>query len=168
MKDARLRGIYEYTVLLKMPKVKGVHIPYRLLAKLVSVAPENSVEEFVVRRLASYGMVSESSDDLSRRISWADKWAKREGERTVEPPTLSPGAKKAIEEFAKVLGSKNADEIQNAAFEAAKNNGLKPGEFFPVIYSILLGSDRGPRLGPYVIDAGQKDIRKTLLEAVIR
>jgi lysyl-tRNA synthetase class 1 len=166
MKDARMRGLYEYTMLLGIPKAKGVHVPYRLLAQLASVAPEDSVEEFLVKRLISYGMVSEKSDDLSRRIVWADKWAKREGKRSVEPPPLSPDSKKAVQEFAEALpGLKDADAIQNAAFEAAKRNGLKPGEFFPVIYSILLGSDRGPRLGPYVLDAGKEEITRTLLEA---
>jgi len=169
MKDARLRGLYEYTMLLKVPKAKGVHVPYRLIVQLASVAPENSAEDFVVKRLVSYGMASESSEDLSRRIEWAAKWATREGRRSVEPPHLSPNAKKALEEFARALpGAKDGDAIQNAAFEAAKKNGLKPGEFFPVIYSILLGSDRGPRLGPYVVDAGQAEISKALLEAVAR
>ncbi|HLQ06190.1 MAG TPA: lysine--tRNA ligase [Nitrososphaerales archaeon] len=169
MKDARLRGLYEYTMLLKVPKAKGVHVPYRLIAQLASVAPKNSAEDFVVKRLVSYGMASESSQDLSRRIEWAAKWATREGRRSVEPPHLSPNAKKALEEFARALpGAKDGDAIQNAAFEAAKKNGLKPGEFFPVIYSILLGSDRGPRLGPYVVDAGQAEISKALLEAVAR
>jgi len=61
---------------------------------------------------------------------------------------------------------KGADEVQNAAFDAAKRNGLKPGEFFPAVYTILLGSDRGPRLGPYVIDAGPQAVGKTLRLAV--
>jgi lysyl-tRNA synthetase class 1 len=169
MKDARLRGLYEYSMLLDVPKAKATHIPYRLLTQLAAVAPENSVEEFVVKRLVTYGMVSQSTEELSKKISWAKKWAKREHKPSMEPPGLSPEAKSAIEDFAKaLLVSKDAEGIQNAAFEAAKKNGLKPGEFFPAIYSILLGSDRGPRLGPYVIDAGQSEISKTLLEVVSR
>jgi len=62
----------------------------------------------------------------------------------------------------------DADEVQNAAFDSARKNGLKPGEFFPVVYSILLGSDRGPRLGPYVIDAGKGVVSRALLDAVSR
>ena len=167
MKDARLRGLYEYTMLLRIPNSKRVHVPYRLLAQLSSVAPEGAVQEFVVRRLESYGMVSEASDDLSRRIEWAWKWARREGRRAIELPELSKAARKAVEDFAKALPlAKDADEVQNAAFNAARKNGLKPGEFFPAIYSILLGSDRGPRLGPYIFDAGREGISRTLLEAV--
>jgi lysyl-tRNA synthetase class 1 len=167
MKDARLRGLYEYAMLLKIPKTNCVHVPYRLLAQLASVAPEGSVEDFVVKRLGSYAMVSERSDDLSKRIEWAAKWARRQGKKPMQVPKLVPEMKKAMEDFANSLESaKDADGVQNAAFEAAKKNGLKPAQFFPAVYSILLGSDRGPRLGPYVIDAGPKEVRKTLLEAI--
>jgi lysyl-tRNA synthetase class 1 len=167
LKDARLRGLYEYTVLLEIPKAKGVHVPYRLLAQLSSVAPPGAVEEFVVKRLASYGMVAQASEDLAKRIAWATKWAGREGRPNPQPPDLTPTAKKAVFEFAEALQkARNADDIQNAAFEAAKKNGLKPGEFFPAVYAILLGSDRGPRLGPYIVDAGPASVSKTLLEAV--
>jgi lysyl-tRNA synthetase class 1 len=167
MKDARLRGLYEYTMLLAAPKATRAHVPYRLLAQLGSVAPQGSAEEFVLKRLSSYGMVSEKSEDLARRISWAAKWASREGRPPVEPPQLAPGTRKAVEEFAKALTSaRDADAIQNAAFGAIKRNGLKPSDFFPAVYAILLGSDRGPRLGPYVVDAGPSAVGKTLLEAI--
>ena len=167
MKEARLRGLYEYTVLLDIPKSKGVHVPYRLLAQLSSVAPEGALEDFVVKRLASYGLVSASSEDLARRIVWASGWARREGKRAIERPELSGPARRAVEDFAKSLPeAKDADQVQNAAFDAARKNGLKPGEFFPTVYSILLGSDRGPRLGPYVIDAGKAEVSRALLEAV--
>jgi lysyl-tRNA synthetase class 1 len=167
LKDARLRGLYEYTMLLRTPKSKGVHVPYRLLAQLSYVAPEGAANDFVVRRLMSYGMVPGGSEDLARRIDWASKWSHREGRRTFELPQLGEAARKAVEDFAKSLpGAADAEQVQNAAFEAARKNGLKPGEFFPAVYSILLGSDRGPRLGPYVIDAGRAEVSKALLDAV--
>jgi lysyl-tRNA synthetase class 1 len=75
--------------------------------------------------------------------------------------------KKAVGDFASaIVRAKDADAIQNAAFEAAKRNGLKPGEFFPAVYGVLLGSERGPRLGPYISDAGREQVSRALLEAV--
>ncbi len=167
MKDARQRGLYEYTTLLNPPKAKPAHVPYRLLAQLASVAPEGAAEEFVLKRLATYGMATAQAEGLPRRIEWAARWSTRGGKQAIPAPQLGPSAKKAVEEFAKaILAAQDADGIQNAAFDAAKKNGLKPGEFFPSVYAILLGSDRGPRLGPYVIDAGQKAVSKALLDAV--
>jgi lysyl-tRNA synthetase class 1 len=166
MKDARLKGLYEYSTFLRPPKAKGVHVPYRLLAQLSSVAPEGAVEEFVAKRLASYGMNS-SGPGLSQRVSWARAWASREGRAAVEPPELGDAARGAVREFAWALpGLATEEDVQNAAFDAAKKHGLRPGEFFPAVYSILLGSDRGPRLGPYVMDAGKAEVSRALLAAV--
>ena len=167
MKDARQRGLYEYAMLLHASKSKGVHVPYRLLAQLASVAPEGATQEFVVRRLASYGMVSSQSEDLARKIEWASRWARRGGRRPIVLPELNEATRKAVEDFARALPkARDAELIQNAAFDAARKNGLKPGEFFPTVYFILLGSDRGPRIGPYIIDAGRAEVSKALLDAV--
>jgi lysyl-tRNA synthetase class 1 len=168
LKDARLRGLYEYAELLKVPKQKEAHVPYRLLAQLASVAPQAAAEEFVVKRLATYGM-AQGDSGISDRILWASKWAKRGGERESELPPMSRAVRTAVDQFARALTkAKDAESIQNAAFDAVKANGLKPGEFFPAVYGILLGSDRGPRLGPYVMDAGHEHVSRRLLSAVSR
>ena len=167
MKEARLRGLYEYALLLRVPKTKGVHVPYRLLSQLAAVAPMGSEEDYVVKRLVAYGMVKEPTPELLKRISWASKWAGREGRPSGRPVEVGPKAKLAVREFADAIRRlSDPGAIQNAAFEAVKRNHLKPGDFFPVVYSILLGSDRGPRLGPYVVDSGPAAVSKSLLEAV--
>ncbi len=124
-------------------------------------------EEYVLKRLMAYGMVKGSTPEIQRRIGWAVAWAAK-GSRIERPKVrVTRKTAKAIEEFARSV-SAMADPavIQNAAFEALKRNGLKPSEFFPTIYGILLGSDRGPRLGPYVIDAGPSSVSEALLRAV--
>jgi lysyl-tRNA synthetase, class I len=167
MKDARQRGLYEYSMFLKIPAAKGVHVPYRLLAQLAAVAPAGSAEDFVAKRLVTYGMVNGVTPDLAKRIAWARRWEAREGKKAVEVPEMAPSVRKAVEDFARSLeGAADADSIQNVAFEAVKKNSIKPGEFFPAVYSILLGTDRGPRLGPYVVDAGMEEVRRHLLDAV--
>jgi lysyl-tRNA synthetase, class I len=167
MKDAKQRGLYEYTMLLKVPEGRQAHVPYRLLAELASVAPQGALEEFVVKRLVSYGMVKEPTPALSTRIAWAAKWASRVPRPEGQKAKASPKASEALKDFAaKVAGLSDAEQIQNAAFEVLKKNGLKPSEFFPIVYSILLGSDRGPRLGPYIVDAGPSSVSRTLLDAL--
>jgi lysyl-tRNA synthetase class 1 len=172
MKEARLRGLYEYTVLLRIPEKPGVHIPYRLLAELSTTAPEGMLEDFVVKRLTAYGMVKEgATPELLRRIRWAAAWAKREGaagltSKGLGAPELSEKQAKVIREFASAIkGAKTADEIQGAAFDVIKANGLSPGEFFPLVYGLLLGAQKGPRLGPYVMDAGPAATAEKLLSA---
>jgi lysyl-tRNA synthetase class 1 len=167
MKDARLRGLYEYTVLLKPPENSRIHIPYRLLSQLASVAPEHGIEEFVLRRLVAYGLAKEQTEDLTRRIQWASTWARRQSRPSVEHVEATPSVAKAIKEFADNIRScKDGEQVQAAAFAALRSNGLKPTDFFPVVYSILLGSDRGPRLGPYVMDSGAARVSERLVEAL--
>ncbi|MBI3841196.1 MAG: lysine--tRNA ligase [Thaumarchaeota archaeon] len=170
MKDAKQRGLYEYTMLLRIPKDKQAHIPYRLLAQLASFAPPTAPEEFVLKRLLSYGMVKERSEGLLARIGWASGWARgpgKSGEGPQVSPRLSPQSKKAVLEFAeRIATAETADAIQNAAFESIKKNGLKPSEFFPLVYSILLASERGPRLGPYIADLGPAEASRMLVRQI--
>jgi len=167
MKDAKQRGLYEYAVLLNVPGGTVVHAPYRLLEQLASVAPPHSLEDFVTKRLAAYGLVKSESEELSRRIKWASAFSERGGKREALSVEISPGARKALTAFVDGLPScKTADEVQNLAFDSAKESDLKPGELFPVVYSILLGVERGPRLGPYVMDAGPAHVSARIRDAL--
>jgi lysyl-tRNA synthetase class 1 len=170
MKEARLRGLYEYTVLLGVPAKPGFHVPYRLLAELSAAAPDGALEDYVARRLTIYDMLKEApSPELLTRIRWAAAWARREGGKGAqgEPPELSEKQAKAVEEFAAAIrAAKTADEVQAAAFNAIRGNGIQAGEFFPAVYGLLLGAEKGPRLGPYVIDSGPGAVAEKLEKAL--
>jgi lysyl-tRNA synthetase class 1 len=167
MKDAKQRGLYEYSVFLSIPLGPRTHVPYRLLVQLVTVAPPHGLEGFVSKRLAAYGLVEREPEELAKRIRWAAAFAKREGEGKLPTIEIGPRARNALQHFVDGLPMcKTADDIQNLAFETAKGNGLKPGEFFPVIYLVLLGVGRGPRLGPYVIDAGPDHVSSRIRDAL--
>lgn len=167
MKDARLRGLYEYSMMLEPPKERRGHVPYRLIAQLSSVAPGEDATEFVTKRLVAYGMVKEATPELLQRIGWAARWARRGGGREAEKVEVPANQVEALQEFAGTIQlSKDADQVQGAAFEILRKHGLKPSEFFPTLYRILLGSERGPRLGPYVIDAGAPKVA-SMIEAAL-
>jgi lysyl-tRNA synthetase class 1 len=73
--------------------------------------------------------------------------------------TLTDEEKKAITELISKLEAENEpDKIQNAIFNAAKNNGLQPSGFFKMLYNILMGAPQGPRLGPYVLAMGKQNV----------
>ncbi len=166
MKEAKLRGLYEYTMLLKVPQGPGVHAPYRLLAELSEAAPEGALEDYVAKRLAAYGMLrAPPGDALLTRIRWAAAWARRAGASAAraEAPRLTEAQAKAVAGFAAAIrGAKSADDVQAAAFDALRANGLQAGEFFPAVYGLLLGSEKGPRLGPYVMDVGPEAVAARL------
>jgi lysyl-tRNA synthetase class 1 len=66
----------------------------------------------------------------------------------------------------KVAASKTADEVQAAAFDAIKVSGAEPSRFFSAVYRVLVGADRGPRLGPYAMDAGVTVIAQKITDAL--
>ncbi len=179
MKDAKQRGLYEYTVLTNVPSHPDVHVPYRQIAELAAVAPEGAVEEFVAKRLVANGAIKEASTQLSTRISWAARWArdanlrmeKVSDEDRSRVPETSPAwdaeTVAALRAFAEALNkASTSDEIQGAAFAAIRKGGTEPSKFFSAIYYILLGADRGPRLGPYIMDAGQATISDRITKAL--
>ncbi len=170
MKEAKLRGLYEYTMLLNVPAKPSFHVPYRLLAELSSAAPENAVEDYVVKRLTAYGMLRDATPaELLTRMAWAAAWARREGgaRASREAPELTRAQKKVVEEFASAIrAAKTADDVQAAAFDVIRANGIQPAEFFPVVYGLLLGAEKGPRLGPYVMDAGPSAVAEKLEKLV--
>ena len=166
MKDAKQRGLYEYAMLLRIPEKKRLHVPYKLLAELASFAPEGKEVEFVVKRLSSYGIMKESDEGLRRRIEWASKWARRGMKEQKLNIQIDEKTRRAVVEFANSLPlCKYPEEIQSKAFEVVRANGLTPSDFFPIIYQIFLGLDRGPRLGPYIYDMGIERARERLLRA---
>ena len=47
-----------------------------------------------------------------------------------------------------------AKTLQTKLFEIARDNEMEPKEFFVLLYRILINSDRGPKIGSYVLDLG--------------
>ncbi|MEA2070851.1 MAG: lysine--tRNA ligase, partial [Asgard group archaeon] len=71
--------------------------------------------------------------------------------------------KKAVKQLITVLEeAEDADTIQSAIFEAARDNDIKVGKFFRILYKILLNTSCGPKLGPYIYTIGPKKVAKTL------
>jgi lysyl-tRNA synthetase class 1 len=71
--------------------------------------------------------------------------------------------RKALSELSiRLQDNLDADAIQNVIFNVAKDNGLKVGAFFKVLYSVLMGAPQGPRLGPYVLAMGKQNVINAL------
>lgn len=163
----KMRGLYEYVNHLKPPTKPSTHVPYRLLTQLAAVAPKDARVEFVLKKLASYGFVKTADELLKAKIVLASNWAEDFVRHEPVKLALSVEEKKALAEVAQGIGSLDeAQQIQNSIFEAAKRNNLKPQDLFKTLYQILISSDRGPRLGPYIIDIGRERAAQLIEEAL--
>jgi lysyl-tRNA synthetase class 1 len=163
LKLRKLRGLYEYVNRLAPPSSPDVHVPYRLLVQIATVAPEEKAVEFVTRKLLSYGSIKEVTESLRRKITLAAVYAAgRHAPETVEV-VLSPSEKDAVRELVEVLERDPEPEaIQTSVFEAARRHGVQPSSFFKTLYLILIGAERGPRLGPYIKEVGPKKVAEAL------
>lgn len=85
---------------------------------------------------------------------------------TREVPTLTEQEWEMVEEFDRFIDTTDdADEIQTAVFNIAKNRGIAPKEFFKVLYGVLLGAQSGPRVGGFVQLVGKDRIHELIRAA---
>jgi lysyl-tRNA synthetase class 1 len=71
--------------------------------------------------------------------------------KTYKPP--ADDVMPAVNQFRAFLeeyDGDSAEELQNAAYQAGKDNDVSLGKWFTTMYRILLGQDNGPRLGSFV------------------
>ncbi|MBS7606653.1 lysine--tRNA ligase [Candidatus Bathyarchaeota archaeon] len=164
--EAKLKGLYEYCWLLKVPEKASIHVPYNLLTYLAKVAPKGSEIDFVAEKLRDYGYIkdrSEVDEGLKRRIEYALNWITDFEEITETTVELSHNEREAIRQLIQRLRiEREAEKIQSAIFEVARGNNIEPRNFFRILYMILLGSPSGPRLGPYIVTMGIENVIKAL------
>ena len=71
--------------------------------------------------------------------------------------------KKALSELTSLLSDdKEIEDIQNAIYQIAKGNGIEPRDFFKVLYQIILSTTKGPKIGPFIMDIGRKNVAEKL------
>ena len=158
----KLKGLYLYCYVMKPPAKPSVHVPYNLMAFLVKMAPKKCLNDYVTEKLRSYSYLQKNQTldaTLLQRVEYALNWTRDREEIKETEVELTNVEKKAINELIKKLETEDTpDKIQNAIFNVAKNNDLKPGGFFKTLYMILMGAPQGPRLGPYVLSMGKQNV----------
>ncbi len=119
----------------------------------------------------------EMEEEIMARVAKAAEWVKLHAppEYKFEVKTsvaesvkkkLSQQQAKALKKLAETLKSKEWTEkdLFNEIYGIIKSEKIQPAEFFQACYLVLLGSERGPRLAPFLITLGEKAV--ALLESV--
>ena len=167
--NAKLRGLYEYSYLLKPPSKPTQHVPYNLLTYLVTVAPPEKRPEYIQAKLHEYGYVKDTPmpTSIQQEIEYATNWANDFHEIPETKIDITGPQKLAIEDLITTV-RKETDEriLQNTVFNLAKKYAIEPSDFFKLLYTILLGSPRGPRLGPYIKAMGSENVARALERAI--
>ena len=67
--------------------------------------------------------------------------------------------KNLLEKLVTLLeGNEEIEDLQNSIYQIAKGDNIEPKEFFKVLYQIILSTTRGPKIGPFIIDIGKKNV----------
>jgi len=165
-KLTKLKGLYEYVNLLNPPKQASIHVNYRLLIELTKIFKENR-EERVMKKLIDYGVIKNPETEIKELIKIAGNYSDEFDEQEKIQVDLNDTSKKALKILIKALQTEEKPEdIQNTIYQIAKSNGVQPKDFFKILYQIILGTSRGPKIGPFITDIGRKQVAKTLSEYV--
>jgi lysyl-tRNA synthetase, class I len=180
-KAKKIKGIYEYVNNLNPSKVLPIHIPYRILiqqSELFMNQKVNNPIEKIYERLKKYGFIREETTEITKKIRLSMEWAKEFKENDIQDKSkitlhLEDKQKKAIDEILiqlKIIAKdqensailinpeEQSQEIQTLIFLKSKENHIEPKDFFKLFYKILINTERGPKLGNYIVDLGIKNV----------
>src|SRR6266700_1978958 len=164
---AKLRGLFEYCWNMKPPAGSSLHVPHNLLVYLEKVAPKGREREFVLEKLAGYGYkVADVDERFEKRLEGATLWAREMEGFAAHEFRVEGAEREAVLDLASVVSASDDEAyLQNSVFTIAKKHGLQPAQFFKALYRILIGSDSGPRLGPYIVAMGRENVAAALVRA---
>ncbi len=162
MKLARMKGIVEYVY--KLKHVPPVKVPYEIILSLAEVAPEDRERDFIIKRLEKYGY-KDLDEEVEELIRYAVNWVRDYG----KPPSME-GEIHLTDEMRQALNAlisrinedMEGEEIQAVIFETAREYNIKYREIFQTLYQIIIGTPKGPRLGPLIKDIGVEKVKERI------
>jgi len=163
-KEVKLKGLYEYVNLLNPSKNIKAHVSYRLLIELANTFKQERNER-IMKKLVDYGTIKNSDPEINELITLAGNFADDFHQSEKVELQLDQVTKKGLEELVELLDSeKSVEDLQNSIYQISKSNQISPKDFFKTLYQIILGTNRGPKIGPFIEDIGKKNVAKTISE----
>lgn len=145
-------------------------VSFRHLIMLVQIYPTESQLLAALQR-SGYGEET-LSDYLLNQVTVANAWLEKYGPDQVKfhllpensPITLNEQEKNLSKTFLETMTDIEwtPEGIHNSVHEIIKNQGLEPKAGFAVFYRILIGKERGPRLGYFLSNFDRDSLKKRL------
>ncbi|MHC1598526.1 MAG: lysine--tRNA ligase [Candidatus Methanofastidiosia archaeon] len=166
-----LKRLYEYVKFLKIPSTPELSVPYMVIVNISSVLPEEipNRDDVIISILQNAGKIPQDMPDIQKAqlrasICHITAWLKDAGESIQkEKVKLDENERLALDTLCENIGEDmDGESIQNLIFSTAQDNGIKPANFFKLIYTILLGVARGPRAGNLIKIIGVKRVKEIL------
>lgn len=155
------RRLFEYVFCLKPPSKPLPSIPYSLWVEVARILPEKNQVEFAVKKLKDLGY-EVAKDYAEKMLVLAKNWVS-DFKRSVGKVELSANEKRGLAELLEAIRvEKDGEGLQARIFSIIRKNRISTKEFFKKIYKILVSSESGPRLGPYLIERGKEEVIRKL------
>jgi len=163
-----LKRLFEIIQLNKIPKKYQPKVPYSVMVEIAKILPEKNQLEFAMEKLKEFGHLKNvNRADVEKELMYAKKLYEKIGGKETGALEISETEKNAIKILIEeIRKARDEEQLQKRIFEIAQENKIKPVKLFQLIYQILLKSDRGPRLGPYIMQVGKEEIIKKLKEVI--
>lgn len=166
------RDLYELCVVGGVPKEAPARLPYRFSVYMVQLEglygrrsmiekTAEYLEKLHGRRLRA-AELEDAESRLDMAKNWVGSFAPQSLKFTISETATRyrPETKEERAFIALLIGLLKKDlneaDLQNEIFKAARTEGLEVGKAFSVVYRILLGSERGPRLAPLLVALGKE------------
>lgn len=166
-KKAKEDRIYELSQVTEIPSTPSYQIPFRHLCNLLQI--HGGDIDSVISTLSD---IDESQEKrLRERCKCAWNWITtfapedfRFALATDDTPVLeiSDSERAAIKALAnnieKIESYESDKAFINDMYPCATDNNLETGEFFQIVYRVLIGKEKGPKLGPFILTCGKDKI----------
>ena len=162
-KLTKLRGLYEYVNFLQPPEQPDIHVNYRLLVELGRIFKEDRIER-IAKKLQDYGIIKSIKPRVCELIVLAGNFADEFEQHTKAEIDLNADLKDALRRLVGALKSEDQEDIQDMIYQIANSSGVQPRDFFKTLYQIMLGTTRGPRIGPFINDIGRQKVAGMISE----
>ena len=156
------KGLYEYVNLLNPPKQIQPYVSYRLLLELCKIFKEERTDR-INKKLIDYHAIKETSPEVDNLITLAGNFADEYDISEKVEIEIDSTTKKALAELVSLLSAdEEIEDLQNAIYQIAKGNGIEPRDFFKVLSQLILSTTKGPKIGPFILDIGRKNVSEKL------
>ncbi len=160
-RDNNYKRAYELAVV-NPRKTKLFDVPYEKLAELLMMAPAKNKIEFILSKLKELKFKI-TENQIKERIAYVQNWLQKFHKAERKEIRLDEKQANMIKKIISLLETESdPDRIQSKLFEMIKGSNIEIGDGFKLIYNIILNSDKGPRLGPYIMERGKEEIIKKL------
>ncbi|MFP4609320.1 MAG: lysine--tRNA ligase, partial [Candidatus Aenigmatarchaeota archaeon] len=168
---------YELSQVDSVPEREPQRIPYRHLVNLVQIYDE---KERIWKVAKDTGLIEKDDEEDFQRFEeraenvrfWLDNYApdmvKFSLEDELPDVKLEEDEKEFLRSYSKGLAGTpwKAEELHQLVHESAEKNGINKGRAFRSFYKILLGKNKGPRLGRFLSQLDEDFVKERIDEAL--